>query len=180
MSLERAIALRRSCRAFRADSLSAEQIGQLFWSAQGITEPQRGRRAAPSAGATYPLELYAVRREGVFCYRPAGHELAAISERDVRSELARAAWDQEFIAQAPLTVAIAAVLSRTAGRYGGRAARYVHIEVGHVAENIHLQAVAMGLGSVAVGAFDDRKVKQVLALPAEQEPLYLIPVGWPA
>ena len=179
MPVEAAIEARRSIRAFTDQPLTAEQIGQLAWAAQGITDEARGLRAPPSAGATYPLEVYLVTAEGVGRYLPQQHALQMTISGDMRGQLAQAALGQGFVATAPLVVAVAGVYERTAGRYGPRAERYVHMEVGHLGQNVHLQAVALGLGSVPVGAFDDDTVAQVLNLPADHAPLYLIPVGHP-
>lgn len=170
------MASRRSERRFLRRTLDREQISQLLWAAQGAT--RRGLRTAPSAGALYPLEIYLVTSEGIHHYLPQSHELERIVEGEILSQLARAALDQGFVGEAPANIVIAAVYQRTERRYGDRAPRYVWIEAGHVAQNIHLQAVAMGLGSVPVGAFDDRQVHRVLSLPEDQMPLYIIPVGY--
>jgi SagB-type dehydrogenase family enzyme len=178
MSVEEAIAARRSVRAFADKRLDSSQIAQLAWAAQGATEPMTGYRAAPSAGALYPLEVYLLSSDGTYRYVPEKHGMEILDERDLRSELARAALHQHFIAQAPLDVVIGAVYERVTRKYGRRGARYVDIEVGHAAQNVMLQAVAMGLGTVAVGAFDDGAVKDALGLPPDVEPLYIIPVGY--
>jgi SagB-type dehydrogenase family enzyme len=178
VSVEEVLARRRSERSFARRALDREQISQLLWAAQGATQ---GRlRTAPSAGALYPLEIYLVTSEGIHHYLPQSHELERISDGDILSQLARAALDQGYVREAPVSVVIAAVYQRTERRYGERAARYVWMEAGHVAQNIHLQAVAMGLGSVPVGAFDDRQVHRVMSLPEDQMPLYIIPVGYAA
>ncbi len=178
LSLEEALAIRRSERSFARRTLDREQIAQLLWAAQGVTE---GRlRTAPSAGALYPLEVYLVTGEGIYHYLPQSHELERIAEGDFLPQLSKAALGQEYVREAPVSVVIAAVYQRAERRYGERAARYVWIEAGHVAQNVHLQAVAMGLGSVPVGAFDDRQVHKVLSLPQNQMPLYIIPVGYTA
>jgi SagB-type dehydrogenase family enzyme len=180
ISVEETMCLRRSVRRYSDRPLSIEEISQLLWSAQG-TRAGRQRRTVPSAGALYPLELYAVKEDGIFHYAPDSHSLTLIGERDLRVELCRSSWDQEFIVQAPLTVVITAVYERIAVKYGHeRGPRYVYIEVGHAAQNLALQAVALGLGSVPVGAFDDGAVKEILGVPQDHEPLYLLPVGHPA
>ena len=178
MSVEEAIYKRRSKRDFLKKDLSLEQISQLCFSAQGKTEKSWGLRAAPSAGALYPLEIYLVKSDGVFHYIPEEHKLLSIVKGDRRDELAAAALGQSFIAEAPVDIVITAVYQRTRGKYGTRAERYVHIEAGHAAQNIHLQAVALGLGSVPIGAFFDEAVKSVLNLPKDHEPIYIIPVGY--
>jgi SagB-type dehydrogenase family enzyme len=149
----------------------------LVWAAQG-QDSKTGFRTVPSAGATYPLELFAVNKDGLFRYLGHDHCLEKLSDKDLRSALASAALGQEFIADAPLTLVFAADFDRTTGRYGRRGIRYVYIEAGHAAQNVHLQAEALGLGSVAVGAFDDDAVSEVLSLPDELKPLYLVVAGY--
>lgn len=179
VSVEESMCLRRSVRQYSDQPLSIEEVSQLLWSAQG-TRAGRKRRTAPSAGALYPLELYAVMGEGIFHYAPETHTLSRIREGDLRVDLCHASLDQEFIIQAPLTVAITAVYERIAVKYGpARGPRYVYMEVGHAAQNLALQAVALGLGSVPVGAFNDGMVKDILGVPQDHEPLYLLPVGHP-
>jgi SagB-type dehydrogenase family enzyme len=176
VSVQEAIQARRSIRQFDPAPLRLDDIGQLLWSAQGVTSPD-GRRAAPSAGASYPLELYATCEQGLFHYLPSEHALVKVLAEDVRAALAREGRADAFVARAPVTVAFAAVYERTTRRYGDRGIRYVHIDLGHAAENLHLQAEALGLASVALGAFSDAAVARVLHLPADQKPVYLIPVG---
>ena len=177
-SLEETLAARRSAREFSDEPLTLEQISQLLWSAQGITVDWGGR-TAPSAGALYPLEVYVVTADGSFHYLPDGHRLRVMSRGDLRAPLAEAALDQSAVSEAPAVFVITAVYARTAGKYGDRAERYVHLEAGHACQNLLLQAVALGLGAVPIGAFSDAEVQSVLGLPADQEPLYLIPVGHP-
>ena len=177
VSVEEAIAKRRSVRSFTNAALTDTEISQLLWAAQGITDKASGHRAVPSAGATYPLETYLATTEGLFRYLPEKHALEQISAKDVRSDLAKAALGQRFIKSAPATIIFAAVPTRTTGRYGERGLRYIYMEAGHAAENVHLQVAALGLGSVPVGAFSDDEVAKVLNLPKDEKPLYLIPVG---
>lgn len=179
MSVSAAIAKRRSVREFTAEQLTLEQISQLAWAAQGITDPVREFRASPSAGATYPLEMYLFTAEGVFRYIPKGHKLVQLREDDLRRDLSVAALGQDSVRQAPLDFVITAVYARTSAKYGDRAERYVHMEVGHVAENILLQAVALGLGAVPVGALHEQGITDLLDLPSEETPLYIVPVGHP-
>jgi SagB-type dehydrogenase family enzyme len=180
LSLEEALAARRSVRDFSTELLTLDALSQLLWSAQGITGAGGRGRAAPSAGGTYPLELYVVSPTGSYHYLPSDHSLEVLAERDLRPALAEAALDQQYVANAPAVVVIAAVFARTEERYGERAERYVHLEAGHAAQNILLQAVALDLGAVPVGAFHDEEVRALLDLPADHVPLYLIPVGHPA
>ena len=175
--LEQAIAIRRSRRHFLPKSLSPEQISQLAWAAQG-QDTNSKYRTTPSAGATYPLELFLITGEGMFHYLPAKHALENLTDQDLRASLASAAWGQEFVQAAPLTLLFAAEFTRTTGHYGKRGIRYVYMEAGHATQNVHLQAEALGLGSVAVGAFDDNSVSEVLSLPRNLDPLYMVTVGY--
>ncbi len=178
-SLEAAIAGRRSIRAFRDRALNEEELSQLLWAAQGITDARRGFRAAPSAGATYPLETYTVTANGVDRYHPDKHRLESVSTEDHRPALAAAALGQDSVRQAPLIMVFSAVPQRTTRRYGERGQMYIHMEAGHAAQNIHLQAAALDLGSVPIGAFDPDQVAGVLGIPDEETVLYLIPIGEP-
>ena len=195
VSLEETILRRRSVRRYRRDPLDLPQLSQILWSAQGITGT-RGFRTAPSAGATYPLEIFVVvgkqgviAREakpaseelqaGIYHYEAASHSLSLHKPADLRPDLARATLDQEFIIDAPVDIVICALYHRTSYRYGKRGERYVHIEVGHAGENIHLQAVALGLATVEVGAFHDEEVRKVLGVDEQIKPLYIMPVGKP-
>jgi SagB-type dehydrogenase family enzyme len=177
MPLEKTIAARRSHRDFSPQPLTLEQISQLVWAAQGQNTISR-YRTAPSAGATYPLELFVVSGEGLFHYLPAKHSLEKLSDQDLRTTLTSAGWGQNFIEEAPLTLVFAAEFARTTRRYGERGIRYVYMEAGHAAQNVHLQAESLGLGSVAVGAFDDASVSKVLSLPDHLEPIYMVVVGY--
>jgi len=175
MTLEKAVAQRRSMRDYLPEPLTLVEISQLCWSAQG--QRTQRFRTVPSAGATYPLELFVVSSDGLFHYLPDKHALEELITDDLRSELAAAAWGQEFIEQAAVTFVLAAEFARTTGQYGERGIRYVYMEAGHAAQNIHLQAEALGLGSVAVGAFDDDAVGKVLSLPEHLEAIYMVVVG---
>lgn len=178
ISVEGAIARRRSKRSFTDEGLTLQEISQLLWAAQGITS-EWGFSAAPSAGALYPLEVYAATADGLYHYVPQEHKVIVESKEDLRLKLWLAGLAQDAIREAPVVFVIAAIYARTAIKYGGRAERYVKLEAGHVAENMHLQAVALGLGSVPIGAFYDDQVQAALSLPSDHEPLYLIPVGHP-
>ena len=177
VSLEQTIVSRRSQRDFLPQLLTAEQIGQLAWAAQGQA-PQGKYRTCPSAGATYPLELFVVTADGLYHYLSAQHALEQLTEKDLRADLCSAAWGQGFIQDAPMTLVLAAEFVRTTGHYSKRGIRYVYMEAGHAAQNIHLQAESLGLGSVAVGAFDDGSVSEVLSLPDYLEPVYMVVVGY--
>jgi len=182
VSLEKALAQRRSIRTYKNDALTLPQCARLLWCANGITE-KHGLRAVPSAGALYPLEVYLVAgsveglKRAIYKYLPKEHDLVMHLDGDCRAELASAALGQPWVEVAPASIVIAAVYERTKRRYGERGERYVHMEAGHAAQNVQLQATALNLGSVIVGAFDDAAVKNVLALPPEEQPLLIIPVG---
>lgn len=178
VSIEETLDKRKSVRDYKKAPLSMEEVSQLLWAGTGRN---LYRRTAPSAGATYPLEVYLVAGEvegvepGVYHYSIPKHHLEKVKDGDIRRSLSRAALEQRMIERAPVSVVIAADYHRTTGHYGQRGIRYVHMEVGHVGQNISLQAVALNMGTVMIGAFDDKQVKKVLSV--EEEPLYLIPVG---
>jgi SagB-type dehydrogenase family enzyme len=178
LSLEETLAQRRSVRSFAEEDLTLEEISQLLWAAQGTTSAWGGR-TAPSAGALYPLEVYVATANGLYRYVPHGHKVIIESQDDLRLKLWEVALEQDAIREAPAVFVITAVTERTAGKYGDRAERYVKLEAGHACQNILLQAVALDLGAVPIGAFYDDQVQAVLSLPPDHEPLYLIPVGHP-
>ena len=177
MTVESALSVRRSCRRFADQRLSPAQVGQIAWAAQGVTAAARGYRTAPSAGALYPMEIFLVDAEGVYHYAPRDHGLRVHRSGDQRSALAQAALGQSFVARAPLNVVVAAVYERVTRKYGERGRMYVHMEAGHIGQNVLLQATAMGLAGVPVGAFHPAEVSEVLGLPAECEPIYILTVG---
>jgi SagB-type dehydrogenase family enzyme len=176
VSLEEAIERRRSVRTFGPGPLPVGTIGQLLWAGQGITSPD-GKRAAPSAGALYPLELYAVTAAEVMHYLPHGHRAETRVTPDLRPQLKAAALDQASVGAAPVVIVMAAEPGRLSERYGGKADLYTDLEVGHAAQNMLLQAVVRGLAAVPVGSFDASRVARTLALPPGQAVVYLIPVG---
>jgi len=177
-SIEEALNQRRSERDYKKGPLNLEQVSQLLWAASG---KNLYRRTAPSAGATYPLEIYLVVGDveglepGIYHYSYSSHRLKRIKEQDIRHALSQAALGQSMIEKAPVDIVIAANYGRTTGHYGQRGSRYVHMEVGHVGQNISLQANALSLGTVMIGAFEDKQVKEVLGI--EEETLYVIPIG---
>lgn len=182
-SLERAIYERVSQRSFANKPLTLEQVGQLLWAAQGtgVDGVTGATRTAPSAGATHPLEIYLAVGDveglepGIYRYHYALHSLVKTAADDRRERLAAAALRQKFVADAAVSIVLAANYDRTTARYRERGTRYVHMEVGHSTQNVYLQCGSLGLGAVAVGAFDDDKVKALLGI--EEEPLMIIPVG---
>jgi SagB-type dehydrogenase family enzyme len=182
VSIEKALFERRSTREYKDQPLNLSDLSQLLWAAQGITDP-KGLRTAPSAGALYPLRVYVVVAdvinvsEGIYRYDPEDHVLLRVSEGDRRKELYEAALRQESIRDGKMVIVLSATHETTTSKYGERGIRYVHMEAGHAAQNICLQAVSLNLGVVTVGAFSDELVKEVMEMPVEEHPLYLIPVG---
>lgn len=179
VSLEDALRRRRSIRSFSSRELSREHLGQLCWAAQGITEPRAGLRTAPSAGALYPLEVYVVVPSGVFHYEPREHQLRRIDGADRRAALARSALGQESVRAASADIVMTAAVSRLREKYRDRAERYAHIEAGHAAQNVLLEATALGLGAVPIGAFEDVEVQRTIGAPMDEVPLYILAVGHP-
>jgi len=183
-SLESVLQTRRSVREYARKPLTRDELAQLLWAAQGVTGPG-SLRTAPSAGALYPLEVDVVIGDvdglpsAIYRYRPDRHELVLTRGGDRRRELRAAALGQDCVEAGAAVIALAGVYARTSEKYGERGIRYVHMEVGHAAQNVCLQATAFGLGTVVVGAFEDGPVKRVLGLASDEEPLSLIPVGHP-
>lgn len=185
MSVEEALSKRRTVRQFARRELDLAQVSQLLWGTDGISDP-RGLRTAPSAGATYPLELYLVVGErsvkdlapGVYRYLPASHTLELTQKGDLRAAVARDCLHQSWMAEAPVMVVFAAEYRRCMARYSDRGIRYTHMEVGHAGQNLFLQAEALGLACGIVGAFQDRALQKTLQLPAAHEPLLVMPVGY--
>lgn len=182
-SIEETLLKRRSIRKYKDEPLKLEDVAQLLWAAQGITEPIDGLRTAPSAGALYPLELYIVINnvegisKGVYKYNLYEHKLVKHNDKDVRDELMIAALEQEYVRDCALVIVISAIYKRTTWKYGARGIKYVYMEAGHVAQNIYLQTVSLNLGTVVVGAFDDERVRSILNMLDEEHPLCIMPVG---
>jgi SagB-type dehydrogenase family enzyme len=182
LAVEAAMQLRRSVRDFTPGSISLADISQILWAAQGVTD-RAGYRTAPSAGALYPLEVWFAAGDvetlgaGTYRYDPREHLLEPGMPGDWRGVIAEAALSQRWIADAAAILIIAAIERRTTVKYGERGIRYIHIEAGHVAQNVYLQATALGLGTTIVGAFDDDAVAHVVDLPGDRVPLCLLPIG---
>jgi len=175
--LEESIAARRSVREFEDEPLTDRQLSQLLWATQGITGAG-GLRSAPSAGALYPLEVYVAAESGLYHYQPERHSIRVERTDDLRPAICRASLRQDAIREAPAVFVIAGVHARTAKQYGKASSlRYVDMEIGHAAQNLLLQAVALGLGGVPIGAFHEDRVRRLLVLPEVEEPLYLVPIG---
>jgi SagB-type dehydrogenase family enzyme len=185
VSLEEAIKRRRTIRSFSSASLTLDQLSQLLWAAQGITEERGFKRAAASGGALYPMDIYAVvgragvegLQPGIYHYEPEGHTISLLLEGDLREYLASASLHQMWMARAPLYLVVTAEYSRITSKYGERGVRYALMEAGHVSQNIFLQAEALGLGAGIVGAFHDDEVIQVMKILRSHEPLLMMPVG---
>ncbi|MCL2481354.1 MAG: SagB/ThcOx family dehydrogenase [Spirochaetaceae bacterium] len=191
ISVEKALANRRSQRLFQDKAISADQLSQILWAAYGITKPvteykflRGGFRTSPSAGALYPLEIYAIigKVEGIepgaYKYISEDHKIVRVIDKDVRNELSEAAMGQRIVREAPVTIFYSAIFSRTTEKYGERGYRYVFIDLGHSAQNIYLQAEALQLGACAIGSLKDSRVSQILKLPTEEEPLSLMVIGY--
>ena len=186
VSVERAIKQRRTIRSFTPETLNLNQLSQLLWSAQGITESSGFKRAAPSAGALYPMDVYAVVgrssvaqiEAGVYRYEPNGHRLSLVKEKDVRESVAKASLSQMWMAPAPLNIVITAEYSRITAKYKERGIRYAMIEAGHIAQNLFLQAEALGLKAAIVGAFHDNELIEILKIPRSNEPLLIMTIGY--
>lgn len=180
MPLEEAIAKRHSVRSYKPDALTPEQLSQVLWAAQGLSpRKQFIARNAPSAGGIYPMEIYVLDKTGIYQYQPKNHSLKLLKAGDARKPLCDSAYGQAYITQAPVDIVLAGDVAKCAKRYGDRAPRYVAMEAGHIGQNISLEAVALGLGTVMIGAFDDEKANEVLGLPDNLITFYIIPVGYP-
>lgn len=183
MSVEEAIHKRRSVRDYKQGRLTLKQVSQLLWATQGITDKSGELRSVPSAGATYPLEIYLFAgnveglKDGIYKYNPSSHSIIFLIESDKRQELCLAALNQDSIKKAQIVIVITAVTERTVKVYGNRGMMYIYMEAGHCGQNIYLQAEALGLSTVAIGAFKDLEVKKILSASKSEQPLYIFPVG---
>jgi SagB-type dehydrogenase family enzyme len=190
-SIEEVLENRRSIRSYTEDALTLEEVSQILWSAYGVNKPfpdvprlRGGLKTAPSAGATYPLEIYLIcgnvtnLEPGVYKYKPEDHSLVTLFKEDIREELHLAALQQPWVLEAPASLVYSALYSRTTDIYGNRGRdRYVCMDLGHSAENVYLQAGALQIGTVAIGAFSDLKVKLLVKMTRNEEPLYIMPLG---
>lgn len=192
LSTEEAIAYRRSIRDYLNRPISLVQLSQLLWATYGISETRWGLKTTPSAGATYPLEIYVVvgdggvslpgggsLKAGVYKYDPHTHSLTLVRAGDFMTELSKAAVDQRWVREAAINIVICAVYERTTRVYGERGYRYVYMEVGHAGQNIYLEATALDLGAVVIGAFYDDWVKSIVGAEDNEHPLYIVSIGVP-
>jgi SagB-type dehydrogenase family enzyme len=183
ISIEEAILNRRSVRNYSEEPMNLEEVSQLLWSAQGITDEKRKFRAAPSAGALYPLEVFLVvgnvskLEDGIYRYDPFNHAVTKLMEGDYRDALSLASLGQSCVRNGAVSIIFAGVYDRITGKYGDRGIKYIYMEAGHAAQNVYLQAEALKLSTVVVGAFLDDKVKEVIGMKEEEMPLYILPVG---
>ena len=192
VSIEQSLAWRRSIRDYKDEPITIVNLSILLWSAQGVNELKYGFRTTPSAGGTYPLEVYAIiSSRGVMIddatYLPAGsykydhrdHSITMVKDGDLSEELSNASLNQEWVRKAPVNLVICADYVRITRVYGERGDRYVHMEDGHVGQNLYLMVAALHLGTVVIGAFSDDQVKTVVGSQGSEQPLYVQPVGVP-
>lgn len=187
VSVEQALATRRTHRTFAEQGLDLAQVGQVLWAADGLSGRSWGRwlRTAPSAGALYPLIIYLVAGDdsvrdlpaGVYTYLPDGHRLMPLKQGDLRQALAGACLEQMWLITAPVSLVVTGQYSRATAKYGRRGVIYTHIEAGHVGQNIFLQAEAAGLKAGIIGAFDNKAVIATLGLPQDHDPILVMPLG---
>jgi len=192
VSFERVLARRRSIRDYRGDPLTIGELSQILWASYGVSETRYGFKTAPSAGATYPLNIYAVvyprgvlveggyLAEGSYLYEPEAHRLRLVKRGDLARELYEACLEQEWVLKAKAAIVITITYERVTRRYGDRGVRYALIEVGHVGQNVYLQATALGLATVAIGAFHDDWVRDIIGAPQWEHAVYVMPIARPA
>lgn len=177
-ALEEVFVRRRSHREFAPQALSAAELGQLLWAAQGVTHPD-GFRTAPSCGALYPLQMYTADEQGIERYEPTSHALVRVIFDDRRDLLARSAFEQGALGKAPMVIVVTAKLEKLRDRYGGLAPRYAAMEAGHAVQNLLLQATAMDLVAVPVASMRTDLVHDLIQAGPHEIPLYLVPLGHP-
>ena len=184
LSVENAIAKRRSKRSFSGMPMSLAELSHILYYSSGVTDKRAGLRAAPSAGATYPIEVYTVANNvegltrGIYRYLVTSHELELVREGDFRHEMALAALGERMLVEANVVLVLSAIFQRTQRRYRERGQRYILLEAGHIAQNTCLVATSMGLGTCAIGAFHDTDFNHVVGVDGREESvLYLVAVG---
>lgn len=187
MSVEQAIHDRRSVRRYSNEPLTLQDVSQILWAAQGITDQSTKFRTAPSGGHTYPLEVYILigkegvkgLNEGVYHYNPFNNTLEQILGNDLRSELSA---ENEWVKGAPVSIIITGNYQKMIDKYKDEklSTRFVDMEAGHAGQNIYLQVEARNLATVALGSFNDDQVHKILKIPANEKTLYIYPVGHPS
>lgn len=181
-SIEKVLFSRRSVRTYKNEPLTLDQVAQLLWSTQSITSPRKFR-IAPSAGALYPLEIYLIAGNvqdlpaGIYKYDYTNHKIKKVVDGDKRSEMSDACLGQSCVKDGAINILICGIYQRTTGKYGERGKQYVHVEVGCVAQNVYLQVESLGLGTVYVGAINDKQIQQIAKLPANEIPFCVMPIG---
>ena len=176
VSIEKALLERRSIRSYKEEPLTLNDLSQVLWAAQGITEPKKGLRAAPSPRAVYLLEIYVLPGNvtdlpmGTYRYEPQGHELVKTADGNKKAELFQAAG-QAPIKNAPLALVITGLSEKTQNP------AWMYLEAGHAAENVYLQSVSLKLGTVAMAGFKEDEVRKVLNLPEKERVIYIMPIG---
>jgi len=177
VSVEKGLAERRSVRAYKPEAVSMEEVSQILWAAQGITEPSKGYRTAPSARGTYVIHVYLVAGNvsglpgGLYRYEPKGHTLVKLSEGDKKGDLLKAAG-QAPIGPAPAALIISGVTDRSAAN-----PNWMYLEAGHASQNVYLQAFTLKLGTVTMAGFKPEAVSRALNLPEKEQPIYIMPFG---
>lgn len=194
VSLEEALTKRHSLRLLTAEPrVSIDAIGQLLWAADGFNHSHQKRhktseadlhRTSPSAGALYPLSIFVVFRQSAYLYHPREHVLTRHvlwrhTDGDLLAAVTRAGRDQIEISMGSCCFVIVCDFSVLAPKYGDRAERYGTLEAGHACQNMLLQAAALHLAAVPIGAFHDGALRTILQLSENVRPLYLIPAGLP-
>ncbi len=183
LSVEAALAARRSVRAYARQPLSLAELGQLLWAAQGVSGPD-GKRTAPSARHLYPLELAVVVQNvegvarGAYRYVPARHALEPLAPAKEGERLLARATDQAQVHAAPAVFVVAAVYERMEA--GPRSRTWTDFEAGLASENLLLEAVALRLGAVVVGGMDPAAAREAVGLGEREQVIVLVPVGRPA
>ncbi len=179
LSLEEVLWKRQSIRSFSGQELNWQQIGQLLWASQGVNRPDKKYRTSPSAGATYPLELYVIKPSGIYHYLPNEHAVVKTMSGDMKQALAKANLGPRMMQESKCVFLFTTIFERTIKEYGKNAIPYVYLEAGHAAQNLLLQAVALGLGGVPNGSILDRHHQQALNIPEEENLIYILVIGCP-
>lgn len=177
LSVEKALSERRSVRAYKPEALSLAEVSQILWAAQGVTDPAKGFRTAPSPRGMFLIEVYLIAENvtglpaGFYRYQPKGHELIKVAEGDKKGDLFKAAA-QPAIKSAPALLIIAGAQERSTANPS-----WIYLEAGHAAENVYLEAAALKLGTVSIAGFKPEDVKRALILPEKEQPIYIMPFG---